>query len=133
MNTLESLSMNQLDIIINDIDRQIEELQKQRVGAVQLRDQYVLKTTKPADGSSPIVGTFLKSRDVEKAILSIDGVFYAKDVPAAIGRMFPGKYHHSKSAIPNALNKLTKIEKKLEYVEEKSGQSPASYRRKTKH
>jgi hypothetical protein len=75
-----------------------------------------------------VIGRFLKSKDIEKAILSIDGVFSAKDVPAAVEKMFPGKIHYGKSVIPNALIKLERANK-LEYVERRSGQTPATYRR----
>ncbi len=76
----------------------------------------------------PAIGTFLKTKDVQKVIMSIDGTFSTRDVQNTIDRSYPGKTHIGKSVIANTLIKLIK-EKKLEYVEKRSGQTPATYRK----
>jgi hypothetical protein len=127
MNQLKQMKAH-FEAVIADAQRKLKNVEE------LLRDEPVSSDNGENDKPSvPLVGTFLKSKDIEKAILSINGVFYAKDVPDTIRNMFPGKIHYGKAVIPNALNKLTNKVKKLEYVEPRSGQSPASYRRKIKH
>lgn len=70
-------------------------------------------------------GSFLDSDEIEAAILSINGNFKLKDIEEAASSMFSNK-RVSRNAISTVLLKLIG-EKKLEYVRERSGRTPAIY------
>lgn len=125
-----NFTMQNLKVIKAEIEEKIRGLQNDLdVVNNALKIQKKHSGAKFVNGDFPTEDNFPSNEEIEEAILKIKAEFRAKQVPAIIQKTFPDRTRCSPNAVAFALHKLIK-EKKLEYVRERAGRTPAIYIRK---
>ncbi len=126
--------MSELNLLLQRIDQQIAILEKEKLAVkevLKIESRHKNGNTKAFidemlnSRNSDSAAIFAEPEEIERAILKINGNFKLKDIPASILTMFPKKTF-TKNAITTTLNRLINT-KKLYFVQERNGRTPAIY------